>query len=121
VPSLSLWCSVQHSSFRIPRWTGARFEVYAGDDAHEDPHDDAGFRAQHEGVGEAEDLVGQEAGGDAEDEPAGSFVRRPGVDAPGGADEGRPQGHVGDKAGDAQVDGDLEEFVVGVGDGVVVA
>ena len=78
-------------------------EVQAGDEAHEDPHHDAGFGAQHEGVGEAEDLVGQEAGGDAEDQPAGFFVRRPGVDAPCRADEGRPQGDVGDEAGDAQI------------------
>jgi len=31
-------------------------EVQAGDEAHEDPHDDARFGAEHEGVGEAEDL-----------------------------------------------------------------
>ena len=89
---------VFRSAFIIPHSALDRrqVEVHAGDDAHEDPHDDARFGAEHEGIGEAEDLVGQEAGADAEDQPAGLFVRRPGVDAPGGADEGRPQGDVGD-------------------------
>jgi len=76
-------------------------KVHASNNAHEDPHHDAGFGTQHEGVCQAEDLVGQQAGDDAEDQPAGFFVRRPGVDAPGGADEGGPQGDVGDEAGDA--------------------
>ena len=90
-----------------PKVRRRQVEVQAGDDAHEDLHHDAGFGAEHEGVGEAEDLVGQQAGGDAEDQPAGSFVWRPGVYAPGGASEGPPQGYVGHEAGDAQIDGDL--------------
>jgi len=80
---------VFRSAFIIPHSALDRcqVEVQAGDEAHEDPHHDARFSAEHEGVGEAEDLVGEEAGADTEDQPAGFFVRRPGIDAPGGADE----------------------------------
>ena len=48
---------------------GCQIQVQAGDEAHEDPYHDAGFGAQHEGLGEAEDLVGEEAGGDNDQPP----------------------------------------------------
>ena len=100
-----------------PEMRRRQAEVQAGDEAHEDPHHDARFGAEHEGVGEAEDLVGYTARRPvlgpflvrfrpwpaARDEPRSvCYVERPGIDAPGGADEGRPQGHVGDEAGTIQ-------------------
>jgi hypothetical protein len=94
-----------------------QLEVQAGDQAHDHPHHDARFGAQQEGIGQAEDLVGQHASAQAEDQSLDLLIRRPGVSTPGGTNKGSQQGHVGHEPRNAQVNGHLEQFVVGVGDG----
>ena len=95
---------------------GRQVEVQASDEAHDNPHHDARFGAEQEGIGQPKYLVGQHASAQAENQSLDPLVRYPGVSAPRSAGKGGQQGDVGDEAGDAQVNGDLEEFVVGVGD-----